>query len=320
MASFILGTKQNPLTVIRLIDGQEAIQEFTKTDDYVKNMSEFDLQSRLKSTKPVTTQQYLDFISQQIVSWEQKYIDAIDEIIIGLNTNSLDILNLCTFPKEIVIIITNGNDECGLPYCRNNNAIILPVTRLKFYEINGLFELLDGNSWEKTVQHELFHIISRNNIPMRNKLYESIGFHLIPDNKYAVLSDKLNDLRITNPDAPLTYHYIKLHTNSSQDKELCLAPVLIASEKYDLTKHEKFFAYLLTRFAILDENTWTVKDLISYDDMDKTEFYKKIGKNTNYILHPEEILADNFVLLLKHESYVASPQILELMKNVLRGK
>jgi hypothetical protein len=46
-------------------------------------------------------------------------------------------------------------------------------------------------------------------------------------------------------------------------------------------------------------------------------FLDKIGKNTNYIIHPDEIMADNFVRLVMADKDVPTPQIIEQMRSVL---
>jgi hypothetical protein len=43
----------------------------------------------------------------------------------------------------------------------------------------------------------------------------------------------------------------------------------------------------------------------------------RIGRNTEYIIHPEEILADNFVLLV-NGAKAPSPEILQKLDAVLR--
>ena len=193
--------------------------------------------------------------------------------------------------------------------------VVLPITKLQTSNDNDIVDLASGNEWQTTFPHELFHIISRNNPDLRNKLYKCIGYHLIPNDLNADLPNNLAHLKITNPDAPVIKHYIKLCTKDSEDNELCLAPILVASQPYSPDKYTSFFDYLLTKFAILDEN-WQVTSLISYSDV--IGFYDKIGRNTTYIIHPEEILADNFVFLVTHETKVPSPNILQLMMDVLK--
>ena len=44
----------------------------------------------------------------------------------------------------------------------------------------------------------------------------------------------------------------------------------------------------------------------------------QIGDNTKYIIHPEEILADNFVFLLDGRIDLPTPRVVEAMGNVLQ--
>ena len=46
-------------------------------------------------------------------------------------------------------------------------------------------------------------------------------------------------------------------------------------------------------------------------------FLEQVGRNTQYIIHPEEILADNFALLILKEQNIPSPQVLQRMVRVL---
>ena len=45
-------------------------------------------------------------------------------------------------------------------------------------------------------------------------------------------------------------------------------------------------------------------------------FFEQVGKNTQYILHPDEILADNFVQLLDHSTNLVTPRIPQQMDQV----
>jgi hypothetical protein len=45
-------------------------------------------------------------------------------------------------------------------------------------------------------------------------------------------------------------------------------------------------------------------------------FFEMVGRNTDYIIHPEEILADNFALLRFADDDVPSPQILRKMREI----
>jgi hypothetical protein len=48
--------------------------------------------------------------------------------------------------------------------------------------------------------------------------------------------------------------------------------------------------------------------------------YEQVGRNTQYIIHPEEIMADNFAELVMQDRSVPTPEILQKMLAVLTGK
>src|SRR5438105_1016162 len=74
-------------TVVRLIDGNRAAEEFGRIDQFVSSMSAFDRQALLKSATPVGDREYLDFIADQILPWENKYAEVVAAIVNGLNDN-----------------------------------------------------------------------------------------------------------------------------------------------------------------------------------------------------------------------------------------
>ncbi|MFT6562596.1 MAG: hypothetical protein ACJAX6_000981 [Limisphaerales bacterium] len=46
-------------------------------------------------------------------------------------------------------------------------------------------------------------------------------------------------------------------------------------------------------------------------------FFEQIGRNTNYIIHPEETLANNFVHLMTGKQDLKNPEILEKIEAML---
>jgi hypothetical protein len=47
-------------------------------------------------------------------------------------------------------------------------------------------------------------------------------------------------------------------------------------------------------------------------------FYEQIGRNSDYLLHAEELSADQFVQILNQDKDVPNPEILEAMKNAMK--
>ena len=50
---------------------------------------------------------------------------------------------------------------------------------------------------------------------------------------------------------------------------------------------------------------------------DVGQFFEQIGRNTGYIIHPEEILAENFALLLSGSSELETPELIQKIKRLL---
>ena len=49
-------------------------------------------------------------------------------------------------------------------------------------------------------------------------------------------------------------------------------------------------------------------------------FYEQVGRNTDYVIHPEEILADNFEYLLIGRPNLPSPDIQRRLAAALRSQ
>ena len=106
-------------------------------------------------------------------------------------------------------------------------------------------------------------------------------------------------------------------------------PVLLSSvETYDVKRGGEFFAYLQFQFLVLEkdrgsENLRAAPEssspkLVGMEGV--SGFMEQVGRNTDYIIHPEEILADNFALLVLDNHTVASPEILRKMRETLLRK
>jgi hypothetical protein len=284
---------------IAFLNKIEARKLLTTKDIFILSLSPFDRASRLKTKSSVSQNAFLDFISDQTLDWGSFECTGVESILKTI-ISKLDQYSL-NFPKKISIIKTTGREEGNAAYCRGN-SIVLPQSL-----INTPYAL------KNILIHELFHIYSKNNPQKRNELYSIIGFFNCPELEFP---EELRDLKITNPDAPLNNCYL-------EDNENKLMPILYSKEPYNLIKRGDFFNYL--EFALLGVN---IKEqcckpqykngklqIFRVDDIQS--YIKKIGMNTDYIIHPEEILAENFVLLLNNSKYIRSPEILEKIKIIL---
>ena len=212
-------------------------------------------------------------------------------------------------PSIVQLVKTTGAEEGNAAYTRAT-AIVLPKSELA----NSQKDL------QKVICHELFHILSRQNPELREKLYGIIGFTKCNEIK---LPPELERRKITNPDAPRNDHFIRLQIDGH---ESLAVPILLSSaETYDVKRGGEFFAYLQFQFLVVERDNGS-GDLKAVSEgsspklvgMERVSgFMEQVGRNTNYIIHPEEILADNFALLVLNERNVASPEILQKMREVL---
>jgi hypothetical protein len=292
-------------TVIRFLPANESRAVITTPDDFVKRLSPFDRAARLKVATPVSEEQYLAFVGNNVRDWTDKEVEQLGALI----TELPPILRELPFPAAIQLIKTSGAEEGNAAYTRGT-SIFLPASDLS----------KSPADLKKLLCHELFHILSRGDPELREKLYAIIGF--APCDEVA-LPPELASRKITNPDAPRNDHLIRLKV----DGESCFAvPILFSStETYDANRGGEFFAYLTFKFLVMEQTATPRHFEVAQQNGSPrlagiqavTGFFEQVGRNTNYIIHPEEILADNFALLVLGEEKIASPEIVGKMKKVL---
>ncbi len=85
----------------------------------------------------------------------------------------------------------------------------------------------------------------------------------------------------------------------STEQEITAMPIIFSKYLNFMPNKTDFFDYLeFALFEVADgevqvtrngESTVRIKNV--------TKFYEQIGTNTQYIIHPDEVLADNFVIM-----------------------
>lgn len=291
-------------TVVRLAGVEETTAALGKRDRFIRSLSPFDRQARLKTDRAVSEAEFLEYVAAQVVSWRDADIAAITNAIGSIRAKLAPLY--LRLPPVVLLVPTTGKEEGNAAYCRGN-AIVLPRGRLEQKE-----------RLENLLVHELFHILSRNDPELRKRLYAIIGFRPCPE---IALPVSLRHRKITNPDAPLIDNTIELDL---QGKKRNAVPVLYASvEKYDPQKGGNFFRYLQFRLMVVEQmgDAWkpSQKDgmPVLLVPKDVASYRQQIGNNTNYIIHPDEILADNFVHLVNQTPKLPTPRIVEEMRKAL---
>lgn len=276
-----------------------------KNDRFLQTLSRFDCQARLQTDRDVTGNDIGAYASQQVIAWtEEERADL--RAAIAAVSEKMKPFDL-PFPAKIILVKTTGKEEGNAAYCRRN-VIVLPRKMMK-QQPAGLQRLLT---------HELFHVLSSHNPELRSKLYAIVGFTTCPPIQ---MPPMLRDRKLTNPDAPELDAFIKLTVDG---ETVTAVPVLYAStDAYDVKRGGTFFEYLTFRLMAVELADEHWRPLLRdgqpqlLDPKSNASFHEQIGKNTRYIIHPDEILADNFVHLVNRTRGLASPELVASMRKQL---
>lgn len=279
-------------------------------DDFIQRLSPFDRSARMKTDKDVSEADFLKFVGDNVLAWNEQERQKVEAAIRAIQPR-LSILSV-PLPDKVYVIKTTGKEEGGASYTRAN-AVVIPKAKLEE----------DIREIQKLICHELFHIATRQNPTLQERLYETIGFRKCNEVEFPSM---LKSRKITNPDAPKNDHYISVQVGA---KPAWAVPVLFAGrERYDVNRGGEFFDYLQFRLLLVAQSgdrgvVTPLYDGVSprlVDVQQVSGFVEQVGENTDYIIHPEEILADNIVLLVLKDQAARSPEVLSKMRAVLLKK
>jgi hypothetical protein len=158
---------------------------------------------------------------------------------------------------------------------------------------------------QRLLLHELHHILSRHQTGRLDAYYRILGFAPCE----LVLTEELTQVRLTNPDAPTYDHYLAVDAEGHDG----VVPFIHATGPYQAGSDTALPDYLGFGLLPVAVEGGTCTPVAGIDGLltpqDEPAFLKAIGRNTNYIIHPEETLADNFVIWALGGDAVPDPEI-----------
>jgi hypothetical protein len=241
-----------------------------------------------------------------VQNWEPQDKEKIMQVWVKIATR-LSALQL-PLPHEIYLIATTGEEESNAAYCRGKSIVLPAGVRAK-----------EPLALEFLLLHELFHVISNQHKELRRELYPLVGFQVVDA---LAIHSSLRDRKITNPDAPEIDCIMQI---DDAGKRLYVAPILYAKNNFSLKQGGSLFDYLQFRLMVMqkDDITWKPAEnqgrAVVLDPAKTPSFHKQIGSNTNYIIHPEEILADNFAFMVQEKANLPHPNIVKQLQKVLQN-
>jgi len=290
--------------VMKFASAEEARELLTTEDTFTQAWSVFDIESRMGKAGS-SKSDLLAFISEQAMEWSDEDRQKINAALKRIEKSIAELnLNL-SLEQEVILVKTTAKEEGGAAGYTRGNYIVL----------SEAFKDMKAPDLDKLLVHELFHVISRSNPKLREKLYGLIGFKMMPEIAYP---DVLKPLRITNPDATQTDSYIDLKVG---DETVSCMMVLYAKGNY---KGGSFFNYLSIGFLKVEGEETKIPVIgaegpVIFGMGEVENFYEQVGRNTQYIIHPEEIMADNFAFAVLGKEDLIDENLVDQIRVVLRG-
>ncbi len=270
------------------------------SDIYTQGLSIFDVQAKTQNKNAMGEADYLKFAKAQAGAWTAAEITNLKASIATAETK-IKALGLNLVLPEIKIVKSTGLEEGGAAYTRSD-YIVFTANDAANTNAAPLF------------LHELFHVYSRANPTKRDALYALLGFAKCNTIAYPA---SLANRKMTNPDAPTLEHFITIDFNGQTEDAVIL---LYANADYS---SGDFFQYMTKELLILEGDADNKKaklvngnpDLRAFDT--PSNLLTQIGSNTDYSLHPEEISAEHFRMLVLGTT-VPNPSFLNDMKAILK--
>lgn len=288
---------QNPTTdkdssVVTFVDSMAAAKAIVEddVDGFFDQISIIDMAIQLKTEKPFASRasalkEYKSYLETEVMDWTDTEKILLNEIFDSIKMQ-VNRVNPELMPEDIRLIkIRTTHYGPDVYYTRGHN-IMIPENALTR---QGAREML-----EPVMIHEVFHIISRYDKLLREKIYALIGF--FPHNQKLDVPKTISDRWLTNPDGVTTEYYIQLR---DEDKVAKAIPLILSNKEKFTAANPSFFSYLQFDLFELDVPTGKImhgdKLSTTLTDGMMPGFFEQIKDNTQYIIHPDEISADNFI-------------------------
>jgi len=194
------------------------------------------------------------------------------------------------FPS-IDLVKTTANHYGPSVYYTRENAIVIPYNELRNDNVEGLISVM---------LHEISHIVSRYHPSFKDDMYGLIGFK--PMDKQLIYPQEILDIILKNPDGLNDRYYLELTSN---DKTIKAVPIIVSNKSSVSEKKTGFMSYIKFDLYVIEESEKGYSILcndLGYSTISPEfmgSFFEQIKDNTQYIIHPDEIIADNFLYLVK---------------------
>lgn len=310
-------------TTIVFLNGASATDAIVseESDPFFRVLSRIDIESRLgRSTEGMSKDETLAALKvhfrSAVVDWSPAEIERVSASCRRINQRtSSDCPSF--LPMEWKFVKTDGSDEKGAAYTRSD-FIVLPVNKFPAIDDPGGSAKLD-----RLVAHETCHVYGRSHPGVRARLFSRLGFAFTGPIEWAA---SLVDRRITNPDGPIADAVIRLKRRDGS--EFDAAPILISPvDRFDPARGQGVFRYFRFGFVEVEQGNgvWRIgaadgsaPTVLGTHEV--SGYFDQIGRNTEYIIGPDEILAENVAIGLTSspDQAIPNPEIPRDLLEIIR--
>ena len=293
---------------VQLLDSVAASRAIIKDDleHFFDKLTAVDAMIQMRKQYPADTKRdeviskYQSFLQSDVSTFTK---DESEFIVKEMN----EAFNLCQkvsnkfFPDEIMLIKSHGKAYGEDAYYTRENIIIVPEQALKKKNYDEFLRVM---------LHEISHIVTRTHPSVKAQLYALIGFKRFESQ--LVINDSLKNRILTNPDG-IDEHWATTLTTAGNNETFAV-PLLYAKNATVSAVPSEFMENMGFNYfelaASADGKSFDVltrgpKQQSTLDTQGINEMFQA-NYNTGYIIHPDEIVADNFAILMLSEKNAAS--------------
>ena len=290
----------------RFADAKEAAELLLGNRDYYDNLTQNDLNFRLQKLGG-TLEELEALVAQQTRDFTDAEKARIDQSMTLIQQNCAERGYTLPPMDDIVFAKTTMHEECDAGAYTHDTQIYLGE-RMMQYGFND--DPAVQAFFDTVVAHELFHCLTRNHPDFREAMYAILGFTVVDDDY--VFAPEIRDMIIANPDVGHHNSYAAFDINGRMTN--CV--VVFTTQKPFAQAGDSFFDEMVTGLVPIDDMT------TMYTADEAANFWDVFGRNTDYVIDPEETLADNFADAMIHgldgKDY-KTPEIIRAIDALLKG-
>lgn len=274
-------------STVRFASVDEARAVLGADDDWVAATSELQRALIMGQAPPADPTAFLRWQAIAALPWPEaeqaRWTRALQALAPVFNTLNIPL------PPQVLLVRSSGHESADTPHTRGAAVMIPQAFEQQAY------------SDAELLAHELWHVASRHAPALATRLYALIGYEACAELEWPAA---WLPLRIANPDAPQHRHLMRLTIGG---RAVAVMPVVVsASEAPDLAGGDTVVTLMETRLlevragrggaptrAVLRQG-----EPVWHDPEATPAFMRQLGGNTDYVMHPDETIADNLMFLV----------------------